>query len=160
MSGCAEAAQDDLGQDLTAAQLEGVASEMARGGAPLVGPLTSRLMTGGRSNLTFELSDGVSRWVLRTPPRAGLTPSAHDVAREHRVTAALGATGVPVAEAVLLCEDDSVLGARFTVSAFVDGAAVRTEADLASYDDRRPTWSSGCSACWRLCTASTPPTSG
>ena len=43
---------------------------------------------GGRSNLTYVLTDGVSRWVLRRPPTAGGTPSAHDVAREVTVTRA------------------------------------------------------------------------
>jgi aminoglycoside phosphotransferase (APT) family kinase protein len=121
--------------DLSADQLTAVADRMSEAGASVAGPLTATPITGGRSNLTYALSDGTSRWVLRTPPRTGRTASAHDVAREHRVTAALMATEVPVAPAVLLCEDEDVLGLPFTVSGFVEGVGVRSQADLASYDD-------------------------
>jgi len=121
--------------ELNPAELVGVADAMSAAGADVAGPLRASLIAGGRSNLTFRLDDGVSSWVLRMPPRAGRTPSAHDVAREHRVTSALGATDVPVATAVLLHEDEALLGGPFTVSAFVNGAGVRTQADLAGYDD-------------------------
>src|SRR5699024_6745437 len=66
---------------------------------------------------------------------AGLTPSAHDMSREYRVTAALGATEVPVARARALCEDVSVIGAPFTVTDFVDGLVVRTADDLAAVSE-------------------------
>jgi len=123
--------------ELSASELAAVADRLAGAGVSPAGPLEAELIAGGRSNLTYAVTDGVTRWVLRTPPRAGRTASAHDVAREHRVTAALGATGVPVADAVLLCEDEDVLGVPFTVSGFVEGTAVRTQADLSSYDDAR-----------------------
>ena len=122
---------------LTAAELAAVADRMGHAGVELAGPLDAVLIAGGRSNLTYAITDGRSRWVLRTPPRAGRTASAHDVAREHRVAAALMATDVPIADAVLLDESDDLLGVPFTVSGFVDGVAVRTQADLASYDDER-----------------------
>ena len=52
------------------------------------------LISGGRSNLTFLVFDDASKWVLRRPPLHGLTPSAHDMAREYKVVAALaGHTG-------------------------------------------------------------------
>ncbi|HEY2500582.1 MAG TPA: phosphotransferase [Mycobacterium sp.] len=53
------------------------------------GELHAQLISGGRSNLTFLVDDDSSRWVLRRPPLHGLTPSAHDMAREYRVVAAL-----------------------------------------------------------------------
>ncbi|MBM7518510.1 phosphotransferase family protein [Nocardioides nitrophenolicus] len=123
--------------ELTEPELAAVADRLAAAGVASAGPLTSDLIAGGRSNLTYAITDGRTRWVLRTPPRAGRTASAHDVAREHRVTAALMSSGVPVADAVLLCADETVLGVPFTVSGFVDGAAIRTQADLAAYDDQR-----------------------
>jgi aminoglycoside phosphotransferase (APT) family kinase protein len=58
-------------------------------GIPRTGELNAELIPGGRSNLTFLIYDDVSRWVLRRPPLHGLTPSAHDMAREYRVVAAL-----------------------------------------------------------------------
>ena len=99
-------------------------------GVPTAGPLRAELISGGKSNLTFKVFDDASRWVLRRPPTAGLTPSAHDVAREFRVCAALQDSPVPVAPTVVLCEDDSVLGAPFAVTGFVDGRVIRTTADL------------------------------
>jgi aminoglycoside phosphotransferase (APT) family kinase protein len=112
-----------------------VARALRDAGVTVAGPLEAQPISGGRSNLTSVISDGRTRWILRTPPRAGRTASAHDVAREHRVTSALAGSGVPVPSAVLLCEDDALLGVPFTVSGHVEGAAIRTQADLAPHDD-------------------------
>jgi aminoglycoside phosphotransferase (APT) family kinase protein len=120
--------------ELTRGELATVARLMSRAGVDTAGDLVASLISGGRSNLTYVLSDGQRRWVLRTPPRTGRTPSAHDVAREYRVTAALAATDVPVAEAVLLHDDEATLGVPFTISTFVDGRAFRTHDDLAGLD--------------------------
>jgi aminoglycoside phosphotransferase (APT) family kinase protein len=66
-----------------------------------------------------------AKWVLRRPPRHGLTPSAHDMARGYKVVAALEGTTVPVAHAVTIRNDDSVLGAPFQMVEFVPGRVVR-----------------------------------
>ena len=124
-------------ETLSTAELAAVADLLRRAGADVEGDLEASLITGGRSNMTFRLNDGSRRWVLRTPPRSGRTPSAHDVAREHRVTRALGQTQVPVPPAVLLCEDASVLGGPFAVSEFVTGATLQSRADLEDVDDAR-----------------------
>lgn len=121
--------------ELSPTELAAVAGVLKDAGAEVVGPLHASLIAGGRSNLTFRLSDGASRWVLRTPPRAGRTPSAHDVAREFRVTNALGVAGVPVPPAVVLCEDESVIGGPFALAGFVDGTTVQTRSDLDLLDD-------------------------
>ena len=120
--------------DLTPAEIAAVAEAMTDAGVAPVADLSVALLAGGRSNVTYLLTDGQQRWVLRTPPRAGRTPSAHDVAREHRVIAALKGTGVPVAEAVLLNEDEAALGVPFSVAGFVEGHAYRTQDDLAVID--------------------------
>ncbi|TYB56235.1 phosphotransferase family protein [Nonomuraea sp. PA05] len=99
------------------------------------GPITAELLPGGRSNLTYRLSDGHRAWVLRRPPLGGLTPSAHDVAREYRVVAALHGTGVPVARPVALCVDPSVLGCAFSLVEYVPGVVVRSREDLGRYSD-------------------------
>jgi aminoglycoside phosphotransferase (APT) family kinase protein len=101
------------------------------------GELRARLISGGRSNLTFLVHDDSSEWVLRRPPLHGLTPSAHDMAREYRVIAALADTPVPVARAVALCNDDSVLGAPFQLVEFVAGQVVRTRAELEALGDEQ-----------------------
>lgn len=121
--------------ELGSTDLEKVAEQMTAAGEPIVGELRGSLLTGGRSNLTYVLADEVTRWVMRTPPRVGRTPSAHDMGREFRVTDALSRTAVPVARQVLSCEDETVLGVPFTVADFVDGAAIRSQHDLGAVDD-------------------------
>ncbi|MET9381358.1 phosphotransferase family protein [Streptomyces sp. NPDC002928] len=104
------------------------------------GSLRVEPMHGGRSNLTYEVTDGTHRWVLRRPPLGVLTPTAHDMDREYRVVAALGGTGVPVARAVLSCTDAEVIGAPFCVVDFVEGAVLRDgdeAAALSPADARR-----------------------
>jgi aminoglycoside phosphotransferase (APT) family kinase protein len=100
---------------------------------PVTGALTSELVSGGRSNLTYAVTDGASRWIVRRPPLSGLTPSAHDVAREWRVAQALQYSAVPVPVAVALCEDPAFIGAPFAVTAFITGQVVRTRAQLDTY---------------------------
>ncbi|WP_432987254.1 phosphotransferase family protein [Dactylosporangium sp. CA-233914] len=85
-------------------------------------PLTAELVAGGRSNLTYFLNEV---FVLRRPPLGHVLATAHDMTREFRVISALGATAVPVPEALLLCEDDSVLGAPFYLMARVPGVVLR-----------------------------------
>src|SRR5437764_366347 len=87
-------------------------------------PFTFELIAGGRSNLTFRATDanGVEL-VVRRPPLGHVLATAHDMAREHRLIAAVGRTDVPVPPALGLCEDESVNGAPFYVMGFVDGAA-------------------------------------
>ncbi|MEU3420532.1 phosphotransferase family protein [Streptomyces murinus] len=101
------------------------------------GPLTGRLIEGGRSNLTYALSDGTSKWVVRRPPLGHVLATAHDMKREHRVISALHPTCVPVPAPVLLCEDEEVLGAPFYMMEFVAGTPYRTSAQLAPLGERR-----------------------
>ncbi|WP_409237174.1 phosphotransferase family protein [Streptomyces sp. PA5.6] len=95
------------------------------------GPLSARLIEGGRSNLTYAVTDGTSRWVVRRPPLGHVLATAHDMKREHRVIAALHPTDVPVPAPVLLCEDEAVIGSPFYVMEFVDGTPYRTAEELA-----------------------------
>ncbi|MGN9795225.1 phosphotransferase family protein [Streptomyces sp. NPDC054847] len=95
------------------------------------GPLSARLIQGGRSNLTYAVTDGTNRWVVRRPPLGHVLATAHDMKREHRVISALAPTAVPVPQPVLLCEDESVIGSPFYVMEFVDGTPYRTAEQLA-----------------------------
>ncbi|WP_148573864.1 phosphotransferase family protein [Nocardioides caldifontis] len=85
-------------------------------------PLTTSLLTGGRSNLTYRLdaADG-ARYALRRPPVSSVLQTAHDMAREWRFLRALAGTAVPVAEPVAWCDDRSVADADFYVMGFVEG---------------------------------------
>ncbi len=104
-------------------------------GVDVRGPLRVELISGGRSNLTFVATDGASRWVVRRPPVAGLTPSAHDMAREYTVTTALRDSAVPVARPIAFDADGAALGAPMTVVDYVDGRVVRDQDDLAALTD-------------------------
>jgi aminoglycoside phosphotransferase (APT) family kinase protein len=89
-------------------------------------PLEFSLVAGGRSNLTYIVTDAEGRrFVLRRPPLGNLLASAHDVGREHRIMAALASSPVPVPPVVGLCTDESVSGAPFYVMPFVDGLVLR-----------------------------------
>jgi aminoglycoside phosphotransferase (APT) family kinase protein len=102
-----------------------------------VAPLRYERIAGGHSNLTYRVADAAGgEWALRRPPLGKTLSSAHDMAREHRVVSALGATPVPVAPVVGLCEDESVNGAPFYVMDFVRGPVLRGTAEAeASFPD-------------------------
>ena len=106
-----------------------------------VAPFRFDLIAGGRSNLTFRVTgaDG-ARFVLRRPPLGHVLATAHDMAREHRIIAAVGTTGVPVPPALGLCTDLEVNGAPFYVMGFVDGEVLDSveKAALLPYELRRP----------------------
>ncbi|MGA4842948.1 phosphotransferase family protein [Streptomyces sp. G45] len=101
------------------------------------GPLTAELIEGGRSNLTYAVTDGTGRWVVRRPPLGHVLATAHDMKREHRVISALHPTAVPVPRPVLLCEDTAVLGAPFYVMEHVSGTPYRTAEQLAALGPAR-----------------------
>lgn len=92
-------------------------------------PLTFDLIAGGRSNLTFKVTDANGRrYVLRRPPTSHVLPTAHDMGREHRIISALGPTPVPVPGTLGFCDDDSVNGRPFYVMEHVDGHVLRDAA--------------------------------
>jgi aminoglycoside phosphotransferase (APT) family kinase protein len=99
-------------------------------------PLAFERISGGHSNLTYRVSDAAGRrWALRRPPLGKRLGSAHDMAREHKVVAALGPTPVPVAPVVGLCEDESVNGAPFYVMEFVEGPILRGVAEADAFPE-------------------------
>ncbi|MGH3325735.1 MAG: phosphotransferase, partial [Streptomyces sp.] len=70
--------------------LERLARQLDRERPGLVrGPLRAEVIQGGRSNLTYRVTDGESRWVVRRPPLGHVLATAHDMAREYRVISAL-----------------------------------------------------------------------
>jgi aminoglycoside phosphotransferase (APT) family kinase protein len=114
-------------------------------------PLVFELIGDGRSNLTYrvtgrnvaaqggrpgsrptrseaEPSEGHvgpgGACVLRRPPLGHVLPTAHDMAREHRVLAALAGSDVPVPRPLALCEDPAVSGAPFYVMEWRPGVVV------------------------------------
>src|SRR5687768_9474959 len=93
-------------------------------------PLTFDLIAGGRSNLTYGVTDAEGRrWALRRPPIGKTLGSAHDMGRETKVVSALAETKVPVAPIAGYCTDESVNGAPFYVMDFVEGPILRMRPD-------------------------------
>ena len=89
-------------------------------------PLSFSLIAGGRSNMTYTVVDAAGRkFVLRRPPMGPLLPSAHDMAREHRLMHSLRDSEVPVPIMVGLCQDEAVNERDFYVMHFLDGVVVR-----------------------------------
>jgi aminoglycoside phosphotransferase (APT) family kinase protein len=119
----ASTAGTDVPRGIDAAGVTGWFAAHARGVEP---PLAFTLIAGGRSNLTYQVTDAGGRsWVLRRPPLGQVLATAHDMGREHRIIEALAPTDVPVAPVVGLCTDESVTGAPFYVMDFVDGLVAR-----------------------------------
>jgi aminoglycoside phosphotransferase (APT) family kinase protein len=95
-------------------------------------PLDVDLISGGASNLTLGVTVGAHRLVVRRPPVGHFLPTAHDMRREYRVQAALSGTDVPVADALALCEDESVIGVPFYVMTRLDGVVPHEPEAVAS----------------------------
>ncbi len=88
------------------------------------GELSAEVIAGGRSNLTYRLTDGHRQWALRRPPLGHVLPTAHDMAREYTVISALHGSDVPVPEPIALCTEAEVLGQPFYLMSYVDGIVI------------------------------------
>jgi aminoglycoside phosphotransferase (APT) family kinase protein len=97
------------------------------------GELSGEVIVGGRSNLTYVVTDGADRWVVRRPPLGHVLATAHDMGREYRVLTALHPTGYPVPETITLATDPGVIGAPFYVMRFVEGTVHREPSSLAPF---------------------------
>ena len=97
---------------------------------PGEGPFDVERHRAGHSNETFFVRRGPDAWVLRRPPAGAFLPSAHDVAREYRVLSALVRSPVRAPASVLMCEDESVIGAPFYLMEFVAGVVIREADDI------------------------------
>ena len=78
------------------------------------GDMVVQQFQGGFSNPTFHLQTRDHAYVLRKKPPGQLLPSAHAVDREYKVMSALHDTDVPVPRMHVLCQDESIIGTRFT----------------------------------------------
>lgn len=94
-------------------------------------PLRVEFLSGGRSNLTFRVTDGAgNRYALRRPPLRTVGRRSHDVLREYEILQALaGAHGVPAPAPVAACADPDVLGAPFYLMRFIDGQVLAGPAE-------------------------------
>lgn len=88
------------------------------------GPLSVRRIGDGHSMETFALTREGFRGILRRPPRPPYAPGAHDVLREARVVRGVLAGSVRAPELLAVCEDETVIGAPFAITEFVDGVVL------------------------------------
>lgn len=96
----------------------------------IAGDLRGELIAGGKSNLTYEVTDGSAWWIVRRPPLGHVQATAHDMGREFTAMSALAGTDVPVPRTFAHCADPDVLGAPFYVMERIDGVALRRAAEL------------------------------
>ena len=101
------------------------------------GELRARVVAGGKSNLTYEVTDGESWWIVRRPPLGHVQATAHDMGREYTAMSALAPTAVPVPTTYAHCADPDVLGAPFYVMERVAGTPYRSAAQLAELGPER-----------------------
>jgi len=100
---------------------------------PVELPLSFERIAGGRSNLTYAVSDPAGRrWALRRPPLGARLASAHDMGREHRIISALQATDVPVPPAIGFSEDGDY---PFYVMGWVEGPILRSRDEAGAFPE-------------------------
>jgi aminoglycoside phosphotransferase (APT) family kinase protein len=87
------------------------------------GPLKTKMIHGGTSNVILQLDRGADPMVLRRPPAVPPPNSEKAIMREARVLTALNQTKVPHPFCFGICNDPSVLGAQFYVMELVSGWA-------------------------------------
>jgi len=79
----------------------------------------------GYSNLTYLIKSKTDQWVLRRPPYGANIKGGHDMAREFKVLSGLKKVCSNVPTPLLLCTDESVLGAPFYIMERVQGIIIR-----------------------------------
>src|ERR1700758_3712007 len=102
------------------------------------GPLRFERIGLGQSHLTYLVPDAADRrWVLRRPPLGDLLASAHDVAREARIMAALAPTDVPVPQILGVAQDPDIADVPLVLMEFIDGQVIDTMAIAESLTPQR-----------------------
>jgi len=92
----------------------------------LEGAFSVEQFPGGHANLTYLIHFGDRELVLRRPPFGPVAPGSHDMVREHKVLSKLWEHLTTAPRAFLLCEDESVVGARFFVMERRTGVVIRS----------------------------------
>jgi aminoglycoside phosphotransferase (APT) family kinase protein len=119
---------------------ESVALDEARLAAYLAGiglPLDTsepvRQFGTGLANISYRLTAGGRRLVLRRPPGGDLPPGAHDMSREHRILSRLWRVHPLAPESLHLCEDKSVIGVPFQLIDYRPGLVIKGD-DRSRFD--------------------------
>jgi len=101
------------------------------------GPLLVDQFPGGASNLTYLITLGNQKLVLRRPPFGSKVKSAHDMSREYKVLSNLSKFYNKAPKPFLFTNDESVIGAQFYVMERVEGVIFRTKDGPAKHLDKK-----------------------
>ena len=82
--------------------------------------------------MTYVVRSGPYEYVVRRRPVGKVPRGAHDMAREHRVLAALRGGTVPVPTVFGYCDDETIVGAPFYVMSLVHGVVFHRRDDVAT----------------------------
>jgi aminoglycoside phosphotransferase (APT) family kinase protein len=91
----------------------------------LEGPMSVRQFPSGFSNLTYHLRFGARELVMRRPPIGTKAHSAHDMKREFTILKALKPLFPYCPQALLYCDDQTLLGSPFYVMERLRGIILR-----------------------------------
>lgn len=91
------------------------------------GPMDVAQFPGGSANLTYLVRFGNLEYVVRRPPLGPVAPGAHDMAREHKVLSRLYRVFDRAPRSFHLCEDETVIGAKFIVVERRTGVVIRDQ---------------------------------
>jgi aminoglycoside phosphotransferase (APT) family kinase protein len=86
-----------------------------------------RQFPSGHSNLTYLVKADDKEYVLRRPPFGSKVKTAHDMGREYRVLSKLHPVYPLAPEALVYCEDESVIGAKFYLMRRLRGVIIRRQ---------------------------------
>jgi len=92
-----------------------------------VDQLQVRQFPGGYSNLTYLLSAGAERWVLRRPPFGSTVKSAHDMGREFRILSALDGIFPYAPKPLYFSDDHRIMGCDFYLMQYIEGVVIRKD---------------------------------
>jgi len=123
--------------ELKGLDLDSLAAWLPTAGIDAGPSLSGELIAGGKSNLTYAVSDGTHEWIVRRTPLGHVLATAHDMGREYRVMSALQGTDVPVPATYAMCTDTEILGAPFYVMQRCVGTPFRRKEELIALGEDR-----------------------
>lgn len=88
-------------------------------------PISIVQFTKGHSNLTYLVTAGDKKMVLRRPPHGTKARSAHDMGREFKILSALKDVYPYCPKPVLYTEDESIIGSPFYLMECITGVIIR-----------------------------------
>lgn len=90
------------------------------------GPITVKRIGDGHSNLTYLVNGGPESMVVRRGPPPPVPRGAHDMMREAKLLAALGATDIPVPRVLAVGRAGEVIDVPFYVMSYCQGHVLTT----------------------------------